>query len=222
MQSEIYMKRLLTAVACLVLCCPAGAQERERERLPLKVEVGFGVFSNSLNRDAYLDMNYPSGVISGDSKLKAFNLKFTAPTRYRNLDLIFGAMAIIGQNYDSYIVDVGGYDRRGYQYLMNGGGGYAGISPKWKTKYFGLTSDFAVGIFPIKEYASAVIADEAHPNFTNVNQNKASVFGAMASVGFYVNVWRIGINPTFNVLYAGGAGAGFFLYGFMLPLTITF
>lgn len=76
--------------------------------------------------------------------------------------------------------------------------------------------------FPIKEYASAVLADEAHPNFTNVNQNKASVFGAMASVGFYVNVWRIGINPTFNVLYAGGAGAGFFLYGFMLPLTITF
>ena len=67
-----------------------------------------------------------------------------------------------------------------------------------------------------------LLADEAHPNFTNVNQNKASVFGAMASVGFYVNVWRIGINPTFNVLYAGGAGAGFFLYGFMLPLTITF
>lgn len=44
----------------------------------------------------------------------------------------------------------------------------------------------------------------------------------MASVGFYVNVWRMGINPTFNVLYAGGAGAGFFLYGFMLPLTVVF
>ncbi len=216
------MKKLLLIFICALFVGSAMAQSTEKERMSFKVEVGFGVFSNSLNRDAYLDMNYPSGIISGDSKMKAFNLKFTAPTRYRNLDLIFGAMAIIGQNYDSYIVDVGGYDRRGYQYLMNGGGGYAGISPKWKTKYFGLTSDFAVGIFPIKEYASAVLADEAHPNFTNVNQNKASVFGAMASVGFYVNVWRIGINPTFNVLYAGGAGAGFFLYGFMLPLTITF
>ena len=198
------------------------AQSTEKERMAFKGEVWFGVFSNSLNRDAYLDMNYPSGIISGDSKMKAFNLKFTAPTRYRNLDLIFGGMAIIGQKYDSYIVDVGGYDRRGYQYLMNGGGVYAGISPKWKTKYFGLTSDFAVGIFPIKEYASAVLADEAHPNFTNVNQNKASVIGALASVGIYENVWRIGINPTFIVLNAGGAGAGFFQYGFMLPLTITF
>ncbi len=216
------MKKLLLIIICALFVVPAMAQTTEKERMPFKVEVGFGVFSNSLNRDAYLDMNYPSGVITGDDKMQVFNLKFTTPTRYRNLDLVFGAMAIIGHSYDTYTVDVGGYERQGYQYLMNGGGVYAGISPKWKTKYFGLTSDFAVGIFPIKEYASAVLADEAHPNFTNVNQNKASVFGAMASVGFYVNVWRIGINPTFNVLYAGGTGTGFFLYGFMLPLTVTF
>ena len=109
------MKKLLLIFICALFVGSAMAQSTEKERMSFKVEVGFGVFSNSLNRDAYLDMNYPSGIISGDSKMKAFNLKFTAPTRYRNLDLIFGAMAIIGQNYDSYIVDVGGYDRRGYQ-----------------------------------------------------------------------------------------------------------
>ena len=192
------MKKVLLLALCVVLWQTLEAQKISKERLPITVEAGFGIFNTDLNLDVFMDMNYPTqgGKIYGQGNIKAFNLKFTTETRYRNLDLIFGAMALIGV--------------------------YAGISPKWKTKYFGLTSDFAVGIFPIKEYASAVLADEAHPNFTNVNQNKASVFGAMASVGFYVNVWRIGINPTFNVLYAGGAGAGFFLYGFMLPLTITF
>ena len=216
------MKKVLLLALCVVLWQTLEAQKISKERLPITVEAGFGIFNTDLNLDVFMDMNYPTqgGKIYGQGNIKAFNLKFTTETRYRNLDLIFGAMALIGERYNQF--SVGTYEKDGYQYLMNGGGVYAGISPKWKTKYFGLTSDFAVGIFPIKEYASAVLADEAHPNFTNVNQNKASVFGAMASVGFYVNVWRIGINPTFNVLYAGGAGAGFFPYGFMLPLTITF
>ena len=234
------MKKVLLLALCVVLWQTLEAQKISKERLPITVEAGFGIFNHrrmevinmdlnlddldntDLNLDVFMDMNYPTqgGKIYGQGNIKAFNLKFTTETRYRNLDLIFGAMALIGERYNQF--SIGTYEKDGYQYLMNGGGVYAGISPKWKTKYFGLTSDFAVGIFPIKEYASAVLADEAHPNFTNVNQNKASVFGAMASVGFYVNVWRIGINPTFNVLYAGGAGAGFFLYGFMLPLTITF
>lgn len=62
----------------------------------------------------------------------------------------------------------------------------------------------------------------AYSEITDYALQRIPEFGIMASVGFYVNVWRIGINPTFNVLYAGGAGAGFFLYGFMLPLTVVF
>ena len=173
------MKKVLLLALCVVLWQTLEAQKISKERLPITVEAGFGIFNTDLNLDVFMDMNYPTqgGKIYGQGNIKAFNLKFTTETRYRNLDLIFGAMALIGERYNQF--SVGTYEKDGYQYLMNGGG-------------------------------------------VNVNQNKASVFGAMASVGFYVNVWRIGINPTFNVLYAGGAGAGFFLYGFMLPLTITF
>ena len=170
------MKKVLLLALCVVLWQTLEAQKISKERLPITVEAGFGIFNTDLNLDVFMDMNYPTqgGKIYGQGNIKAFNLKFTTETRYRNLDLIFGAMALIGERYNQF--SIGTYEKDGYQYLMNGGGVYAGISPKWKTKYFGLTSDFAVGIFPIKEYASAVLADEAHPNFTNVNQNKASVF----------------------------------------------
>lgn len=219
------MKKILALAVCIAIFAAAQAQNAVtvKEKKSFKVEFGWGMFYNEFNQDDYLNMNYPAYAIFGQDKMFAFNLKFTTETRYRNLDLIFGAITLIGQNSGSLTIDHAGYPyKMGYQYLMNGGGVYAGISPKLKTKYFGLTSDFAVGLFPIKEYASAVVSSEEYPDFANVNQSKASVFGAMVSLGIYVKVWRIGINPTLNVIYAGGANTSFLLYGFMLPLTITF
>ena len=108
-----------------------------------------------------------------------------------------------------------------YDYVFNGGGIYAGISPKLKGKYIGLTSEFAIGVLSFKEYLG--IFNNVYEPFVDIYEKKTSSgLGALSSVGFYLKLGKFSINPSANTIFTGSSSASFLFYGFTLPLAYQF
>lgn len=85
----------------------------------IKLEAGLIYHWNNLNIDSYQDRFGP-GTTSA-SALAGVDLRITVPTKVDFIDLVFGT--ILEKCWDEYLT-------RNMDYVMNGGGVYAGISPK--------------------------------------------------------------------------------------------
>ena len=70
------MKKVLLLALCVVLWQTLEAQKISKERLPITVEAGFGIFNTDLNLDVFMDMNYPTqgGKIYGQGNIKAITV----------------------------------------------------------------------------------------------------------------------------------------------------
>lgn len=188
------------------------SQERKQK---LQVEAGPVFHFNNLNEDKYSFLK--AGESIGTEKLIGINMKFTIPSSLEYLDYIAGTI----YEKDATTYSGGWSQGNGSHYKLNGGGVYAGISPKLKGKHFGLTSELAVGIFTYKEYIS-VVRDRSNPPVDFHERNSSAGLGALASVGAYARFGRFGINPNFNMVFSGGGNSSFIFYGLTLPLTISF
>lgn len=98
---------------------------------------------------------------------------------------------------------------------------FAGISPKLKGEYFGLTSEFGLGVFSYKDYYTS-FNNTTDPSVEIEAKKTTYGPGAMSSLGFYVKVGRFGINPNVNAFFSGGASGSFLFYGASLPITFQF
>ena len=138
----------------------------------------------------------------------------TKNTNIESLDLICGTLIIRDRN-----TTLSNHSDEN----QNGGGVYFGISPKYKRKYFGLTSDFALGAFSFKKYMHAYYQIPNGGKLIDEHETKASHgLGAVSSVGFYISAGRFSLNPSFMLIFSGGANAGFTYYGFNLPQVFKF
>ncbi len=214
------MKYTLVFVLSGILGFSLSAQEQKAEPQRIQVELGYVVLTNNLNGDDYYNFKYGGAPNSANTTMGGVNLKFTLSTRYKYLDLIAGTIFMVGRD------DIGSKswapgNTSASDYLLNGGGVYAGISPKLKGKYIGLTSELAIGVFSFKEYTA--IFNNIYPPFIDVYEKKASYgLGAMSSLGIYIKLGKVGINPSINSLFSGGANTSFLFYGFVLPITYQF
>ncbi|UCS91569.1 hypothetical protein KZP23_12455 [Echinicola marina] len=185
------------------------------------IEVSFGPFlhSNSMNEDNYY--NFKRSSTGPDNEiLQGVNLKFTLPTRLPYLDIIFGSL-IEGASSSYGSTNWSPQRTNSYDYKLNGGGVYAGVSPKLKGKHFGLTSEFAIGVFSYKEVFA--IFNSIEEPYMDVNDRRTSFgLGGLSSIGFYVKFGRLGINPNLNAVFSGGDNASFTFYGLAVPLTYSF
>jgi hypothetical protein len=183
----------------------------EKVKKDIQLETGFLFHWNTFNVDGYIDNLSPGGSTSA-SGLVGVDLRFTLPTKLDFMDLSFGT--IFEKGWDEYTL-------ASSDYIMNGGGVYAGISPKIKGKHFGLTSLFAVGVLSYKEYFYyySTVPD---PDI-DINEKKVSFgLGAMSSIGVYGKIGSVGLHPQAQVIFSGGNNASFLFYGFVIPLTIQF
>ncbi len=213
----------------IIMCLPLTvAGQKTESKSEISVELGYAIFDSSLNDDDFLFYSSFHNAYHGAmSPMRGMNLKFTLPTKREYLDLIFGAIYLNIEEQLDYTPTYPLYIIKSREYILNGGGIYFGVSPKLKGKHFGLTSDLALGIFPFKEYNSIVHQYSVHYPLERgdeivMQQVRTSTFGGMASVGFYVKFGHVSINPSLNMIVAGGANASFLFYGFVLPLTIHF
>ena len=132
---------------------------------------------NRLNETNYLNNKSPFGH-SSNRELVGLDLRFTLPTRNENLDISFGALGeYCGDEYSGTTTD----------YKLNGGGVYAGVSPKLGGEKLGLSCLFAVGVFSYKEYF-VFYRDNPLP-VVDINERYASFgLGAMSSIGAYAKI----------------------------------
>lgn len=205
------MKKMMISVLMAVCTLPSVAQNGFLQPNKLAVEVGYVLMHDGLNQDDYLSDKFVGRFSNSDYySLNGVNLKFIVQTKNENLDLFFGTIFLRSRT--EVISNMS-------DFTQNGGGVYVGISPKFKRKHFGLTSDFAVGILTFKRYQHAY---QQHPISTiDGHETKASYgLGALSSVGFYVSKGRFSLNPSFMMIFSGGANASFTFYGFNVPLSI--
>lgn len=185
-----------------------------------KLELGYLHLYNNLNADNYFEFKYPGATDNENVNLGGLNLKLTIPTKLQYLDVIVGTILMKGLDE----IDFGYIDPQNVNacdYIINGGGIYFGIGPKLKGKVIGLTSDFAIGVLSFKEYMS-IVNNTTEP-FMDEHQLKASYgLGAISSVGVYINLGKIGINPSLTGIFSGGDKSGFVFYGFNFPVTWHF
>ncbi len=214
------MKYTLAFVLSGILGFSLSAQEQKTEPHRIQVDLGYVVMSNYLNSDNFYSFKSGTAPETSNTSMGGVNLNFTLSTRYKYLDLIAGTIFMVGRdNLGSKSWAPG--NTSASDYLLNGGGVYAGISPKLKGKYIGLTSELAIGVFSFKEYTA--IFNNIRPPFIDAYEKKASYgLGAMSSVGFYARYRKIGINPSVNAIFSGGANTSFLFYGIVLPITFQF
>jgi len=214
------MKQLFVVILVCTFTLYLPAQGEKAVEKKLQIDLGYVYMSNDLNGDYYYDFQYGGAPDSKVATMGGGNLKFTLQTKNKHIDLISGTIFLVGRD---------SYGSRGWapgntnstDYLLNGGGVYAGISPKIKGKHIGLTTDLAIGVFSFKEYIT--IFNNISAPFMDVHDKRTSYgLGAMSSVGFYVRYWKIGLNPSVNAIFSGGANASFLFYGFVLPVTYQF
>lgn len=141
------------------------------------------VLTNTFNAEDYFD-----GFITGAS------LKVIMETKYTHLDIVFGTIFLTGT-------------------YSNGGGVFAGISPRSRGRHVGVTSEFALGAFSFKDFVGSF-------NATVFDKKASHGLGGLASIGFYVKFGRFGLSPSVNAVYSGGSEASFLHYGFTIPLTL--
>lgn len=185
-----------------------------------KIEFGYLYMYNKLNEDTYFNMKYSNATNNGETKLNGVNLKISIPTKLKYLDIILGS--ILMKSFDE--IDNGFMNPasvNAHDYIINGGGVYFGVSPKLKGKIVALTSDFGIGVFSFKEYVS--IVNNNTPPYVDIHSSKASFgFGAISSIGIYLNIGKIGINPTISSIFSGGSNSSFTFYGFNFPISYQF
>lgn len=211
-------KKIVIIILSLLMFFSAFAQDNvfiKFDKKP-KVELGLMVTYNNLNEDRYLSY-MTSGIINGYSNMAGVNLKLEFETKIDYLDIEFGALILndLHQNINWWNP---GQTNSTY-YIQNGGGVYCGVSPKIKGKHIGLSSEFGVGIFSFKEY-SIYVNNVTEPFIYEHDLKASNGLGALSSVGMYVNIWRIGINPSLFAIFTGGANTSFIFYGFNLPISI--
>jgi hypothetical protein len=183
----------------------------EKKINKIQLEAGFLFHWNNFNIDSYLDNRDPSGSANATG-LVGIDLRFSMPTRLDYLDFSFGT--VLEKGWDQYLTSSS-------DYIINGGGVYAGVSPKIRWKNIGLTSLFAVGVLSYKEYYY-YYSSIPDPD-VDIHEKKASFgFGAMSSVGIYGKIGPVGIHPQAQAIFTGGNNASFLFYGFVIPLTIQF
>lgn len=170
----------------------------------LSLEVGYNVLFNGLNEDNHL-ADAAGWLFTGNS-MSGLGLRVIKENQYFN---IVAGCLIMADNNENFTTTS--------DYLLNGGGVYAGICPKIKGKHIGLTSEFAVGIFSFKEYITL-----NDPPLILHEKNASSGLGGLSSVGMYVKFGRISFDPAVEVIFSGGANTSFLFYGIRLPLTIHF
>ena len=176
----------------------------------IQVEIGLVFHRNELNEDNYLNSKSPWG-LSSDRSMAGADLRFSLPSNLSFIDYTFGA--IIEKCWDEYDATT--------DYKMNGGGVYAGISPKFNRKFFGFTSLLAIGVFSYKEYFA--FYRESPLPVVDIYEKKTSFgLGAMSSIGIYGKIGPVGLHPQVQAIFSGGSGASFLFYGFVIPLTIQF
>jgi hypothetical protein len=175
----------------------------------IRIEAGLIYHWNNLNIDSYQDRFGPGTTSAGS--LTGIDLRVTLPTKTDFIDLAFGT--IVEKCRDEYLT--GSMD-----YTMNGGGVYAGVSPKIGGKHFGMTGLFAVGLLSYKEYFYyySTIPD---PD-VDISLKKSSFVGAISSIGVYARLGPVGLHPQVQVTFSGGSNASFLFYGVVVPLTIDF
>ena len=184
----------------------------------LQMDFGYIYMRNRLNSDHYFSyINRNRGLSNANTSMSGGNLKFTLPTKIKYLDLVFGTTFLVGND------DIGSsFWYPGYtnstDYLLNGGGVYAGVSPKLKGKRIGLTSEIIIGVFAFKEYI--IMFNNRYEPYVDIHEKRTSNgIGGMSSLGFYFKKGKIGINPSFNLIFSNGDKAGFVFYGFVIPIT---
>ncbi len=196
------------------------AQEKSSFLRGVQIDLGYIYMSNSLNNNDYYNFKYNGAPIKDETSMSGINLKFTLQTKNEYVDLIFGSMVLVGND------DLGSKswspgDTNSFDYSLNGGGVYLGVSPKIKGKTVGLTSDFAIGVFSFKEYLG-IFNNTQEPYVDEYEKNSTGGLGAISSIGGYVKLGKLGINPSVNVIYSGSSSASFIFYGFVLPVTYQF
>jgi hypothetical protein len=183
----------------------------EKKINKIQLEAGFLFHWNNFNIDSYLDNRDPSGSANATG-LVGIDLRFSMPTRLDYLDFSFGT--VLEKGWDQYLTSSS-------DYIINGGGVYAGVSPKIRWKNIGLTSLFAVGVLSYKEYYY-YYSSIPDPD-VDIHEKKASFgFGAMSSIGIYGKIGPVGLHPQVQAIFTGGNNASFLFYGFVIPLTIQF
>lgn len=183
----------------------------------LSIEAGYLMISDQLNEDAYLSDKLAGWFLFSSNdrfSLNGVNIKLTKTTKREYLDIICGVLFLRDRN--TTISNLSDENQ-------NGGGVYFGISPKYKTKHFGLTSDLAIGVLSFKNYMHAYYQIPNGGQLIDDHVTKASQgLGAMSSIGFYVNIGRFSINPNFMLIFSGGSNASFTYYGVNIPLVFKF
>lgn len=199
------------AIFLLILFLSLRLQSQEvKEDLNIQFEIGFLAHLNILNEDNYLENKSPFG-LDDRRIMTGLDMRFILPTKFDFLDITIGSL--VEKCWDEYNATS--------DYILNGGGVYAGVSPKFKGRHFGITSLFAVGVLSYKEYFS-YYSDSSTP-VVDIYEKKSSFgLGAISSVGLYGKIGRIGINPQAQAIFSGGSNASFLFYGFLVPLTIQF
>jgi len=209
-----------TLLLTFLTCCNfiVYTQEKEQKIKP-SLEIGYSVLFNNLNSDNYA--NFKSSLASWDNTvLNGMNIKLVVNSKHSFLDYFVGTTFMVGADQLGSTSWTSG-NTNSSDYVINGGGVYAGISPKLKKKHFGLTSEFAIGVFSFKEY-QAIFNNRNEP-FVDIYDKKTSAgLGAMSSVGFYIKTGRFGISPSINAIFTGSSNASFLFYGFHLPLSYQF
>lgn len=192
----------------------------ENDKNKPKIQIGYLHLYNKLNADNYFKLKYTNATDNSEANISGLNFKFDFPTKYQYVDITIGALIMKGLD-EIDIENVNPSSINSHDYNINGGGVYIGISPKIKGKYIGLTSDFGIGVFSFKEYVN--IVNNQTPPFVDEHNLKASHgLGAISSIGIYVNIGKIGINPSLTGIFSGGSGASFTFYGFYIPLYYQF
>ncbi|HPC97732.1 MAG TPA: hypothetical protein P5257_05295 [Bacteroidales bacterium] len=202
------MKKIFILI--LMSACLNLAGQTEKRINGIRLETGFLFHWNTLNTDHYIDYVSPSGPNSA-SGLTGADLRIVFPTKFMNLDLIAGTL--FEKCWDSYLTS-------SHNYSMNGGGVYAGISPCIKTKNFGFTSLFAIGMLSYKEYF--YYAPDSNLSSIIERKKYSSGPGAISSLGIYGRIGPVGVHPQLQAVFSGGSNASFLFYGFILPLTVQF
>lgn len=183
----------------------------------LSIEAGYLMISDQLNEDDYLSDKLAGWFQFGSNNgfsLNGLNIKLSKTTKREYLDIICGVLFLRDRN---TIISNRSDENQ------NGGGVYFGISPKYKTKHFGLTSDFAIGVLSFKNYMHAYYQVPNGGRLIDEHITKASHgLGAVSSIGFYVSAGRFSLNPSFMLIFSGGANASFTYYGFNIPLVFKF
>lgn len=133
----------------------------------------------------------------------ALTAKLSMATKWSFLDLSVGGIKLIkyGDEED----------------CINGGGVYVGISPKFKRKYFGITSDLGIGAFGIRQYKNVLLLDRSR----SITSYGGAGLGAYMALGVYFKYKRFSINPSVCCFFNGG-DTSYMMSGINIPLVYHF